>query len=125
MPACGLPDRQSWPNSCSLTVYARDSTEWHADDQLLFSGNELDSRCSSLWLWLGETRTLDLRLKERDQGPLDGQIELVGGDICTMEGFVQHHFLHRVPRARTESISVGLVWRWIVSHDPEHCVCEL
>mmetsp|Transcript_42097 Transcript_42097/g.105933 ORF Transcript_42097/g.105933 Transcript_42097/m.105933 type:complete len:183 (+) Transcript_42097:1302-1850(+) len=123
----GLPDPETWPNCCSVAAYAQgsDCTDWHADDQLLFPASPTNFRSSSLWLWLGETRTLELRPKAKGEESLDGQVELVGGDIYTMEGSVQSHFLHRVPRAEFAGLSVCLIWRWIVAHDPEHCICEL
>mmetsp|Transcript_138081 Transcript_138081/g.441148 ORF Transcript_138081/g.441148 Transcript_138081/m.441148 type:complete len:715 (-) Transcript_138081:89-2233(-) len=119
MPACGLPDPVSWPNSCNLNCYAdgSDAIDWHADDEPLFQGRHQDCRIISLSL--GETRNFELRLAglEGEEGE-KCQLRLVGGDLCTMEGHIQRHYVHRVPKSVGKTrLRVNLTWRWILAHE--------
>lgn len=40
MPLVGLPERETWPNSCNLNCYTdgTDGIDWHTDDEPLFQG---------------------------------------------------------------------------------------
>merc|ERR1719296_77345 len=114
MPACGLSDPETWPNSCNLNCYAdgSDAIDWHADDEALFQGTSRNSCIVSLSL--GETRTFELKLKDQEQPEICGspsgeappkcQLRLQSGDICTMEGMVQKHYLHRIPKQSGRSL---------------------
>eukprot|EP00438_Fugacium_kawagutii_P018235 Skav218350 [mRNA] locus=scaffold755:1221091:1228885:- [translate_table: standard] len=124
MPMCGFADPNFWPNSCNLNLYeaAREdggmSVGWHADDESLFQGNEVDVRILSLSL--GARRKFELRANwpaETGEPPKSVMLSgvawswLLGdGDMMTMEGMTQKHFQHRVPkearhRARRCSLS--------------------
>lgn len=122
MPACGLPENASWPNSCNLNCYAdgSDGVDWHADDEPLFQGT--NGNCRIISLSLGETRTFEVRLRD-EAGSGGCQIRLRSGDLCTMEGLVQRHYVHRVPKASGKHLRLrlNLTWRWIVVHDPRRC----
>jgi len=129
MPLCGLSTADSWPNSCNLNCYAdgTDGVDWHADDEPIFGGRDGDCRIISLSL--GETRSFELRLKDEDDAAhaVDGacacRLRLQSGDICTMEGLMQKHYVHRVPKAggRDTRLRVNLTWRWISSHEQHRC----
>lgn len=125
MPLCGLHDPLAWPNSCNLNCYSdgTDSLDWHADDEPLFAGRERDTCIISLSL--GDTRSFELRLASDDQGDVPAvKLRLANGDLCTMEGLVQRHYEHRVPRAggKSSRLRVNLTWRWIVAHE-RRCNC--
>jgi len=123
MPLCGLPHRASWPNSCNLNLYqdGGHSVGWHADDEPLFQGRYQDCRIVSLSL--GQERRFQLRARF----PRDGEagfyeVALANGDVCTMEGLVQKHYLHCVPgegAVKAPGPRINLTWRWVVRHCPE------
>mmetsp|Transcript_126996 Transcript_126996/g.365287 ORF Transcript_126996/g.365287 Transcript_126996/m.365287 type:complete len:166 (-) Transcript_126996:177-674(-) len=123
MPLCGLSDPESWPNSCNVNVYSdgSDGIDWHSDDEPLFQGR--DKACAIISLSLGETRTFELRLAEQGDIGVKNQVRLRSGDIATMEGHLQRHYVHRVPKSSGKSLRlrVNLTWRWITQHDPRHC----
>lgn len=118
MPACGLADRADWPDSCNMNHYVDGgmSVGWHSDDESLFQGKYRDILIISLSL--GVKRNFELRLNWPDEGeqPLR-QFQLGSGDIMTMEGMTQKHFMHRVPREELiEGSRINLTWRWVVKH---------
>lgn len=124
MPLCGLDDPLAWPNSCNLNCYSdgTDALDWHADDEPLFAGRERDIRIISLSL--GQERNFEFRLASADQGDLPSvKLSLANGDLCTMEGLVQRHYEHRVPKGgKASRLRVNLTWRWIVAHE-KRCSC--
>merc|ERR1712224_979083 len=85
------------------------SVGWHADDEELFQGRTDD--CPILSMSLGQMRTFELRPNELGEGDRACyRVELRSGDLLTMEGLVQKHYQHRVPRERApnrESTSLG------------------
>merc|ERR1719330_2096516 len=118
MPSCGLSDKNDWPNCCNLNLYDDGgmSVGWHADDERLFQGKFQDIRILSLSL--GVTRKFVLR----QNWPADGEgpitLSLGSGDICTMEGMLQKHYQHRVPKeAMVQGPRINLTWRWVVQHE--------
>mmetsp|Transcript_51270 Transcript_51270/g.146395 ORF Transcript_51270/g.146395 Transcript_51270/m.146395 type:complete len:786 (+) Transcript_51270:68-2425(+) len=122
MPHCGLSNPECWPNSCNLNLYddGADSVAWHADDEPVFCGKKAD--CCIISLSLGASRRFDIR-------PVNGSadmctLELASGDLCTMEGMTQKHYLHRVPKEKGAGVGprVNLTWRWIKAH---RCGCDL
>mmetsp|Transcript_120068 Transcript_120068/g.224461 ORF Transcript_120068/g.224461 Transcript_120068/m.224461 type:complete len:339 (-) Transcript_120068:71-1087(-) len=118
MPLCGLHAREAWPNSCNLNLYVdgQHSVGWHADNESLFQGKVRDMRVISLSL--GQSRKFELRC-----GKAFHRLNLDSGDLCTMEGLTQKHFLHRVPKENgCKRPRINLTWRWIVEHLPG-CVC--
>lgn len=122
MPRCGLCDPMDWPNSCNLNLYSNGSmcVGWHSDDEQLFQGTFRDTRIISLSL--GQARKFELRrnwIEGKDKKP--DSVILGPGDLMMMEGMVQKHFQHRVPKEENvEGARINLTWRWIIKHDP-HC----
>ena len=104
----------TWPNSCNLNLYTggEDSVGWHADDEALFQGTKQPTLIISLSL--GATRAF--QLKGTWKGATIISILLEDGDLCTMEGMTQKHYLHRVPKEFVKGQRVNLTWRWIVQH---------
>ncbi|CAK9044857.1 unnamed protein product [Durusdinium trenchii] len=98
MPHCGLKELSEFPNSCNLNLY-EDNTQmvgWHADDEELFQGKFQDCRIISLSL--GATRRFELELNWPEENEcLGASQQLADGDLCTMEGMTQKHYMHRVP----------------------------
>lgn len=111
--ACGVRER---PNSCNANFYDNggESVGWHADDEPLFEGVKRDTLIISLSL--GESRTFELCPNDDPEDVTS--IVLRNGDICTMEGMLQRHYKHRVPREpRVRKPRINLTWRWVVAHD--------
>merc|ERR1712226_503664 len=99
MPLCGLPDPSTWPNSCNLNCYAdgTDTIGWHADDEDLFQGRH--DHCRIVSLSLGAERTFEVRPIGGEEGASAScRLRLKSGDLCTMEGYMQRHFEHRIPK---------------------------
>jgi len=120
MPLCGLKEEKDWPTSCNINLYEDGgmSVGWHSDDEALFQGKFRDIYIVSLSL--GVTRKFELRLNWPDPGEKPvRRVFLSSGDIMTMEGMVQKHFMHRVPREENiEGPRINLTWRWILKHRP-------
>eukprot|EP00929_Paragymnodinium_shiwhaense_P044499 TRINITY_DN22820_c0_g1_i1.p1 TRINITY_DN22820_c0_g1~~TRINITY_DN22820_c0_g1_i1.p1 ORF type:complete len:470 (+),score=96.10 TRINITY_DN22820_c0_g1_i1:660-2069(+) len=120
MPCCGINDVASWPNSCNLNLYDEGnmSCGWHADDEDLFQGKHKDTRIISLSL--GAPRLFEVRLNWPDfENPSQCSVVLGDGDLCTMEGMLQKHAQHRVPREdHVRTARINLTWRWIEQHSP-------
>jgi len=109
------------PNSCLMNYYAdgSHSVDWHADDELIFEGMLRD--CCIVSLSLGASRYFDMR-RRRICGPQREQVrmKLNGGDIITMEGMLQKHWQHRVPREPgVDGPRINFTWRTIVAHRNE------
>jgi hypothetical protein len=133
MPLCGLKDRASWPNSCTLCLYEDGSqcAAWRSYDEELFQGASQDTRTISLTL--GSLRRFQLRLKQQSDtmftdmpyhGPMF-TIALRDGDLCTMEGETQKHYEHCIPEITGDiGPSFLLTWRWVVKHQ-EECLKQL
>jgi len=121
MPICGIFNMHEWPNSCNLNLYEDGgmSVGWHSDDERLFQGKFQDIRIISLSF--GEKRKFELRANWPAPGePVVHQMRLGEGDLCTMEGMVQKHFQHRVPKeANVRGPRINLTWRWTVKHTPQ------
>lgn len=122
MPCCGLlGDASTWPGSCNVNLYEDGgmSVGWHSDDERIFQGKFQDIRIISLSL--GAARKFELRANWPAEGenPVR-QMRLGDGDLCTMEGMVQKHFQHRVPReGHVQGARINLTWRWIAKHLPQ------
>ena len=116
MPYCGLKEFNEMPDSCNLNLY-EDKTQmvgWHADDEDLFQGKFQDCRIISLSL--GATRRFELELNWPEEGEsLGASQQLADGDLCTMEGMTQKHYMHRVPEEEEGPVGqrINLTWRWI------------
>lgn len=120
MPLAGLHDVNLWPNSCNLNLYedGGHAVGWHSDDESLFQGKFQDIRIISLSF--GAKRRFELRLNWPDVGERAlHTMPLGNGDMCTMEGMLQKHCQHRVPReANIQGPRINLTWRWNVKHAP-------
>eukprot|EP00927_Polykrikos_kofoidii_P048469 TRINITY_DN42746_c0_g2_i1.p1 TRINITY_DN42746_c0_g2~~TRINITY_DN42746_c0_g2_i1.p1 ORF type:complete len:751 (-),score=96.92 TRINITY_DN42746_c0_g2_i1:827-3079(-) len=111
--ACGIRDR---PNSCNANLYkdGSESVGWHADDEPLFRATHQDTIIVSLSL--GASRTFEMR--PNDQPLKVTRLPLEDGDLCTMEGLMQKHYVHRVPPVSGGSgARINLTWRWIRAHE--------
>eukprot|EP00434_Breviolum_minutum_P018812 symbB.v1.2.016593.t1/scaffold1264.1/size127839/2 len=114
MPLCGIA-KEDWPDSCNLNLYedGDHSVGWHADDEVLFQGKFQD--CLIISLSLGAPRSFEMKTIAE---PVDfHRLVLDGGDLCTMEGMLQKHYLHRVPKSHSTSPRVNLTWRWVQCHE--------
>lgn len=121
MPLAGLPDMAQWPNSCNLNLYTDGgmSVGWHSDDEQIFQGKFQDIRIISFSL--GAKRKFELRANwpEKGERPVN-TIMLGDGDLCTMEGMMQKHFQHRVPKeGHVEGARINMTWRWVAKHTPQ------
>eukprot|EP00927_Polykrikos_kofoidii_P019330 TRINITY_DN19023_c0_g1_i1.p1 TRINITY_DN19023_c0_g1~~TRINITY_DN19023_c0_g1_i1.p1 ORF type:complete len:343 (-),score=38.42 TRINITY_DN19023_c0_g1_i1:120-1148(-) len=117
MPLCGIRGRARWPNCCNLNLYEDGgmTVGWHADDEELFQGSSSD--CPIVSFSLGQARTFELKPTDSKEGePATCKIEIRSGDLLTMEGLTQKHYLHRVPRQKTAGPRINLTWRWIRKH---------
>jgi len=117
--ACGLEER---PNSCNVNYYesGSDSCGWHADDEHLFDANRRDSLVISLSL--GATRNFEVHPMDEPQKVTKLQLE--NGDLLTMEGLMQKHYRHRVPREQElPGPRINLTWRWVTQHQ-RTCPCH-
>jgi len=126
MPLCGLSDPSQWPDSCNVNLYddAECSVGWHSDDEALFHGLHQDIRIISLSF--GEARKFNLRKVWPEEGEPDSdRMLLKDGDLCTMEGMLQKHYIHRVPKEIGElGPRINLTWRWVLRHSkacPRSC----
>jgi len=120
MPQCGIFMREQWPTSCNLNLYEDGgmSVGWHSDDERLFQGKFQDIRIISLSF--GIKRRFELRANWPEAGEVAVRQMLLGdGDICTMEGMMQKHYQHRVPKeGNVRGPRINLTWRWIARHSP-------
>mmetsp|Transcript_58962 Transcript_58962/g.108953 ORF Transcript_58962/g.108953 Transcript_58962/m.108953 type:complete len:695 (-) Transcript_58962:227-2311(-) len=121
MPFCGLSSPSAWPTCCNVNLYEDGgmSVGWHADDERLFQGKFTDIKIISLSL--GAKRKFELRANWPEEGeePVKA-IFLQDGDLLTMEGMLQKHYQHRVPKeGHVLGPRINLTWRWILSHTPQ------
>lgn len=141
---------------CNLNYYPRGGgVGFHADDEFLFDGLRRPVRIVSLSLTPPSSdksgfgaRKFQVRRKQEGE---DGntahekynddvtEVMLKHGDIMTMEGYFQKHYLHSVwpgdskeymDHAHTQGERINLTWRAIVQHldGSEECmgkVCPL
>lgn len=120
MPCAGLNDPAQWPNCCNLNLYDDGgmSVGWHSDDEQLFQGKFMDIRIISLSF--GVRRKFEMRANwpEPREKPVH-ILSLGDGDMCTMEGMMQKHYQHRVPKeGNVKGARINLTWRWVVKHNP-------
>jgi alkylated DNA repair dioxygenase AlkB len=120
MPLAGISDPSRWPNSCNLNLYEDGgmSVGWHSDDESLFQGKFNDIRIISFSL--GVRRKFEIRANWPEEGERPIRTIMLGdGDLCTMEGMLQKHFQHRVPKeGNIDGERINLTWRWVVKHTP-------
>jgi len=123
----GVSGLTTQPNCCNINLYrdGRDSVGWHTDDEELFEGGYKD--ITILSLSLGATRTFEVKKQpgpgakgngKSHKGPAEASFEVRHGDICTMEGMFQRHYLHAVPKEpKIREPRINLTWRWITKHN--------
>lgn len=118
-----LPE-EAWPNCANLNLY-EDGSEgvgWHADDELIFMGTARD--CPILSLSLGGTREFWISLKASGQPDVKKgvvEMDLGDGDLLTLEGLMQKHCMHLVPRSSPsdemrQEPRVNITFRWMRLH---------
>jgi len=100
------------------------SVGWHADDERLFQGKFMDIAIISISF--GQKRKFELRLNfpEEKEGKDEQnlwEVKLGDGDLMTMEGMLQKHYMHRVPKESDipDNPRINLTWRWIMKHNPK------
>ena len=116
MPMCGIHEAEQWPNSCNVNLYEgpRSSVDWHRDSESMFQGSSSSIRIISLSL--GGARTF--LLKDRRSSQITS-VKLFAGDLLVMDGRMQQHYLHKVPKASKDNQQedrINLTWRWVVGH---------
>lgn len=120
MPYFGLNVPDEWPNSCNANLYEDGgmSVGWHSDDERLFQGKFQDIRILSVSF--GTTRKFQVRLNWPGEAERKVYtLALQNGDLMSMEGMLQKHMQHRVPREEgVAEPRINLTWRWVVKHDP-------
>eukprot|EP00927_Polykrikos_kofoidii_P084117 TRINITY_DN8785_c0_g1_i2.p1 TRINITY_DN8785_c0_g1~~TRINITY_DN8785_c0_g1_i2.p1 ORF type:complete len:591 (-),score=60.04 TRINITY_DN8785_c0_g1_i2:57-1829(-) len=122
---CPWLSQEYWPNCANLNLYADgwQGVGWHSDDEALFGGGVHD--CPILSLSLGARREFWLTL--RDSTGLKPclantvEVDLVDGDVISMEGLFQKHCFHMVPKEPRQRAAacpprINITWRWIVNH---------
>mmetsp|Transcript_78712 Transcript_78712/g.138872 ORF Transcript_78712/g.138872 Transcript_78712/m.138872 type:complete len:305 (-) Transcript_78712:30-944(-) len=132
---CGVEDNP--PNSVNLNFYPEGGgVGFHADDEKLFDGLNQETCIISLSLCDKHasspqgSRWFEVKLK-KPWGSEVKALELQHGDLMTMEGFFQKHYLHSAwPGDRDDIVEapelgrwalgerINLTWRYIVRHNP-------
>jgi len=127
MPCCGLMDPSTWPNCCNVNLYEDGgmSVGWHSDDESLFQGKFQDIRIISLSL--GAKRKFEVRCNWPGDGERNLRPLMLGdGDLCTMEGMFQKHYMHRVPKETgIDGPRINFTWRYCVKHTPRCPVARM
>jgi len=122
MPLFGIKEQAGWPTSCTLNLYEDGgmAVGWHADDERLFQGKHKDIRILSLSL--GMTRTFEVQAVWPEENESRFTMQLGNGDLNTMEGMMQKHYMHRITKAEhVTSPRINLTWRWLhVDSTPLH-----
>eukprot|EP00928_Gymnodinium_smaydae_P078713 TRINITY_DN62804_c0_g1_i1.p1 TRINITY_DN62804_c0_g1~~TRINITY_DN62804_c0_g1_i1.p1 ORF type:complete len:627 (+),score=53.63 TRINITY_DN62804_c0_g1_i1:41-1921(+) len=125
------------PNCVNLNLYENDgqAVGWHADDEPLFQGKRRDARIISVSLGAARRFRIGMRepprlrggkMRRRPQPETHtvSSVDLCHGDICTMEGLFQKHYVHQIKRGKSlePEPRVNATFRWIVHHE---CGCPL
>ena len=111
--AAGLPPNHF--NSCLLNLYrdGEDSMGWHSDDEKLYGDRPVIASVS-----LGAARDFLVRPRGGRAGPT-WRYTLEDGDLLVMEGDLQRHFQHSVPkRKRVANQRMNFTFRRVVHPDP-------
>jgi len=119
MKCLGIPFKLG-PNSCNVNLYysGLSSVGWHTDDEAVFESKERD--CLIISLSLGSSRKF--QFKRVGDANLAGEVMVKNGDLMTMEGLFQKHFLHRVPKMpKSKGKRINFTWRWVTGHDKATC----
>ncbi len=97
-------------NSVLMNLYRNqnDSMGWHSDDE-----KELGSDPKIASISLGSSRTFQLKHKTQKQMKL--KVALNNGSLLLMEGTMQHHWLHAIPKSMQEcGPRINLTFRKII-----------
>ena len=120
-----LGDHTSMPDSANLNLYEHGghSVHWHADDERLFDGRNSDCRIISVSLGADRLFKAALSLGRSRDGlltpyPWRVAVQLTHGDICTMEGLFQKHYIHKVSRCVRQQVTprINVTFRYLVHH---------
>ncbi|CAK9105676.1 Alpha-ketoglutarate-dependent dioxygenase alkB homolog 3 (Alkylated DNA repair protein alkB homolog 3) (hABH3) (DEPC-1) (Prostate cancer antigen 1) [Durusdinium trenchii] len=113
----------TFPNCVNLNLYEHGDHQvaWHSDDEPLFRGKFQDTRIISVTL--GAMRKFQVGLKAPRRGgilkPEKGSMatfNLGHGQVCTMEGLFQKHYLHQIAKGTTRQARINATFRNIVEH---------
>jgi len=108
------------PNSCNVNLYYSGSASvgWHTDNEPIFESKIRD--CLIISLSLGVSRKF--QVKRNDSDKILKDVMLGNGDLMTMEGLFQKHFLHRVPKMpHVVGKRINFTWRWVTAHVRSEC----
>ena len=97
-------------NSCLLNLYrnGRDHMSWHSDNEVLYGPQPVIGSVS-----FGEAR--DFVLRHNSDHSRRFSFSLGSGDMLTMQGTTQDHWMHAVPkRAHSLGTRVNLTFRKVV-----------
>lgn len=97
-------------NSVLINLYRNqnDSMGWHSDDE-----KELGPEPQIASISLGSCRMFQLKHKTQKQMKL--KVHLNNGSLLLMEGAMQHHWLHAIPKSTQESgPRINLTFRKII-----------
>jgi len=112
-----------FPDCVNLNLYETGDHQvsWHSDDEPLFRGKFQDARIISVTL--GAMRKFQVGLKAPRRGgilkPERGSVcnfNLGHGQICTMEGLFQKHYLHQIAKGTTRQARINATFRYIQEH---------
>ena len=138
-----LPKGYPLPNSCNINWYknGKAGIGYHADDEILFHGNELKYPCLIISFSIGCERLFKIlenceiesteNGNEFEKNKEEVEIVIKNMEYVTMEGMFQKYFLHCVPKydnvdntiVDTPGPDIGprinFTWRWIVCHNDD------
>jgi len=122
----GQDQDSNFPDAVNLNLYENGDhvVAWHSDDEPLFQGKTQDTRIISVSL--GSARKFQTGFKAPRRGgilkPEKGSIAsftLGHGQLSTMEGLFQKHYLHQIAKAgSTNRPRINATFRYIVQHAP-------
>lgn len=112
-----------FPDAANLNLYedGEQQVAWHSDDEPLFRGKFQDTRIISVSLGCARKFQVGLRAPRRGGilKPEKGSVSnfsLGHGQLSTMEGLFQKHYLHQIAKSTTRTARVNVTFRYIVDH---------
>merc|ERR1712217_489415 len=111
------------PNCANINLYegGEHAVSWHSDDEELFQGKVQDACIISVSL--GAARKFQVGLRGPRNGaylmPERGSTESVWlehGNLATMEGLFQKHYLHQIAKAGNSDPRINVTFRYNVAH---------
>ncbi|MES2837135.1 MAG: alpha-ketoglutarate-dependent dioxygenase AlkB [Bacteroidota bacterium] len=97
-------------NSVLLNLYrnGNDSMGWHADDEKELGINPIIASLN-----FGETRRFKLKYKTNKN--LKFEIDLENGSLLIMQGALQHHWMHHIPKTKRQlNERINLTFRKVI-----------